>query len=94
MIWNVVLDVGGFHHMMDWGHMNWWGFPFLGLWFIGITIFIVSIVVYLIIHSEKIEEKEIMSDAQKIIDERYAKGEINRKEYIQAKEDLKNFNPK
>jgi len=80
--------------MPNWGHMNWWGFPFLGLWFIGIIIVIVTIVVYLIINSEKIEEVEIMSDAQKIIDERYAKGEITRKEYIQAKEDLKNFKPK
>ena len=32
--------------------------------------------------------------AQKILDDRYAKGEITRKEYLQAKEDLKNFNPK
>ncbi len=80
--------------MMDWGHMNWRGFPFFGLWFIGIIIFIGLIVAYLIIKSEKMEEVEIMSDAQKIIDERYAKGEITREEYIQAKEDLKNFKPK
>jgi putative membrane protein len=77
---------------MDWGHMmDWWGIPLLGLWFIGIFIVIVLVVVYLIIHSEKTEEKEIMNDAQKILDERYAKGEMTRKEYIQAKEDLKNF---
>ena len=94
MIWNIVLDADDFGHMMDWGHMNWGGFPFLGLWFIGFIIIIVLIVVYLIIHSEKKEEIEIMSDAQKIIDERYAKGEMTRKEYIQAKEDLKNFKPK
>ncbi len=94
MMVNIVLDCVGFYNMMDWGHMNWWGFPFLGLWFIGIVIFIVTIVVYLIIHSEKIEEVEIMSDAQKIIDERYAKGEMTREEYIQAKEDLNNFKPK
>ncbi len=94
MLENIVLDVGDFHHMMDWGHMNGWGFPFLGLWFIGFIIIIVLIVVYLIIHSEKKEEIEIMSDAQKIIDERYAKGEMTRKGYIQAKEDLKNFKPK
>ena len=81
-------------HMMDWGHMNWWGFPFFGLWFIGFIIVIVLIVVYLIINSEKIEELEIMSDAQKTLDERYAKGEMSRKEYIQAKEDLQNFKPK
>ena len=93
MIENVVFDCCGFYNMMDWGHMNWWGFPFFGLWFIGIFIVIILVVVYLIIHSEKTEEKEIMSDAQKIIDERYAKGEITRNEYIQAKDDLKKFKP-
>ncbi len=94
MIENVVLDCCGFYNMMDWGHMNWWGFPFLGLWFVGFIIVIISIVVYLITHSEKSEEIEIMPDAQKILDERYAKGEMTRKEYIQAKEDLNNFKTK
>jgi uncharacterized membrane protein len=93
MLENIVLDVGGFHHMMDWGHMSWWGFPFFGIWFIGFFI-VVIVIVYVIIHSEKIEEKEIMNDAQKILDERYAKGEMIRTEYIQAKEDIKEFNPK
>jgi len=91
MIENIVADCGGFYHMMDWGYMNWWGFPFFGLWFIGFIIVIILVVVYLITHSEKIEEKEIMNDAQKILDERYAKGEMTRKEYIQAKDDLKKF---
>ena len=94
MFENVVLDCGGFYNMMDWGHMSWWGFPFFGLWFIGIFIVIILVVVYLIIHSEKTEEKEIMDDAQKILDERYAKGEMTRSEYIQAKDDLNNFKPK
>ena len=48
----------------------------------------------MIIKSEETEEKEIMTDAQKILDERYAKGEMTRKEYIQAKEDIKDFKPK
>jgi len=64
------------------------------LWFVGFIIVIISIVVYLIIHSEKSEEIEVMSDAQKILNERYAKGEMTRKDYIQAKEDLQNFKPK
>ncbi len=72
--------------------MNGWGFPFLGLFFISIFIVIVLVLVYLIIHSEKTEEKEIMSDAQKTLDQRYAKGEMTRTEYIQAKEDIKKFN--
>ncbi|MHA2431449.1 MAG: hypothetical protein ACXACC_10540 [Promethearchaeota archaeon] len=93
----IVLNGGDFGHMMDeWGHMmgNWdhmvdlGGIPFLGLWFIGSLIVIILIFAYLIIHSEKKEEIEIMSDAQKTLDERYVKGEITRKEYIQAKEDI------
>ena len=58
MVENIVLDASGFHHMMDWGFMNGWGFLFLGLFFIGIFIVIILVVVYLIIHSEKTEEKE------------------------------------
>jgi uncharacterized membrane protein len=92
MIENIVLDCGGFYHMMDWGYMSWWGFPFIGLWIIGVIIAIV-IIVYIIINSEKTEDKEIMSDAQKTLDNRYAKGEITRKEYIQAKDDLNKFKP-
>jgi uncharacterized membrane protein len=92
MIENIIADCCGFYQMTDWGHMSWWGFPFFGLWFIGILIAIV-LIVYIIIHNEKTEEVEIMSDAQKILDDRYTKGEINRKEYIQAKEDLTKFKP-
>jgi putative membrane protein len=92
MIENIILDCGDFYNMMDWGHMSWWGFPFLGLWIIGVIIAI-AIVVYIIINSEKTEEVEVMSDAQKILDERYAKGEMTRDEYIQAKNDLIKFKP-
>jgi putative membrane protein len=92
MIVNLIADCGGFYHMMDWGYTSWWGFPFIGLWFIGILIAIV-IIVYMITHNEKSEEVEVMSDAQKILDERYAKGEMTRDEYIQAKDDLIKFKP-
>jgi uncharacterized membrane protein len=93
MIGNIVLDVGNFHHMMDWGYMNWWGLPFIGLFLIGVLIAII-VIVYIILKSEKSEEVEIISDAQKILDDRYAKGDITRKDYIQAKEDLHNFKQK
>jgi putative membrane protein len=93
MIENMVLYCGYFYNTMDWGHMSWWGFPFFALWFIGFFIVII-VIVYVILHSEKIEEQEIISDAQKILDERYAKGEMTRQEYIQAKDDLKDFKPK
>lgn len=87
MIMNIVLDIGDFHHMMDWENMSWWGFPFFGFWFIGILIAIVFII-YIIIRSERTEEIEVMSDAQKTLDERYARGEMTREEYFQAKEDI------
>lgn len=87
MIGNIVLDIGDFHHMMDWGHMNWWGFPFLGLWFIGILIAII-VIIYIIIQNEKTEEKEITNDAHRILDERYVKGEMTREEYFQIQKVL------
>ena len=124
MVWNIVLDVGGFHHMVDWVHMNWWGFPFFSYWFIGVWFvqFIIALMVYrdaekigknglmwfvlaiipwigiftlityIIMRNEEETTKEVMSDAQKVLDERYAKGEMTRREYIQAKEDIKKFN--
>ena len=119
----IVLNGGGFTHMMDdWGHMmDWWGIPFMGFWWIGVWIIqfiiaflvymdaekrenngllwfvlvvlpwigVIFLIIYLIIREEKTETKETISDAQKILDERYAKGEMTRKEYLQAKEDIK-----
>ena len=90
-MFDIVLDCTGSFYTNNCGYMSWWGFPFFGLWFIGIIIAIIFIFVYLIIQSGKTEEKEIMIDSQKIIDERYAKGEITRKEYLQIKEDIKNY---
>ncbi len=124
MIWNIVLDVGDFGHMMDWGYMNWWEFQFfsylfIGVWFVqfiialmvyrdaekigknGLMWFVLvilpwigifALIAYIIMRNEEETTKEVMADAQKILDERYAKGEMTRKEYIQAKEDIKKFN--
>ena len=61
------------------------------LWFVLVVIpwvGIVFLVIYLIIREEKNENKELVDDAQKILDERYATGEITRREYLQAKEDI------
>ena len=91
----IFLDIDGWN-MMDWDHhmMDWWGVSFLRYWSIGILIVVVLIVAYFIIHSEKKDEEVIISDAQKTLDGRYAKGEMTREEYLQAKEDIKNFKPK
>ena len=79
--------------MMNWDHhmMDWWGIPFLGYWFIGIVIGVALLLAYLILRNEKMLNDEIMSDADKTLDERYAKGEITHDEYIQAKDDLQKF---
>ena len=61
------------------------------LWFVLVIlpwIGIIFLIIYLIIREEKTEIKESMNEAQKILDERYAKGEMTRREYLQAKEDI------
>jgi len=61
------------------------------LWFILIIlpwVGIVFLIVYLIIREEQVEMASALKDAQKILDENYAKGEITRTEYLLAKEDI------
>ena len=61
------------------------------LWFILIIlpwIGIVFLIVYLIIREEQVEMVSALKDAQKILDENYAKGEITRTEYLLAKKDI------
>ena len=61
------------------------------LWFVLVIlpgIGILLLIVYLILREEKTENKEVINEAQKILDERYAKGEMTRKEYLQVKEDI------
>ena len=89
---SILMDADGWH-MMDWDHhmMDWWGVPFLGYWFIGIVIIVTLLLDYLILRNEKILDDEIMSDADKTLDEHYVNGEMTRGEYLQAKEDLKKF---
>jgi uncharacterized membrane protein len=97
----IVLNGGDFYHMMNWGHhmMDWWGIPYMGLWWIGVWIaqLIIAFLViigYLIIRREEDEVKESLDDAHKILDERYAKGEITRREYQQAKMDIEEMRRK
>ena len=46
------------------------------------------LVIYLIIRGEEAELKESIDEGKKIIDERYAKGEITKEEYLQMQKDL------
>jgi len=67
------------------------------LWFILIIlpwIGVLFIIGYLIVRSEGTEIKEGLDDAQKVLDDRYAKGEITRKEYMQTKMDIEKMRRK
>ena len=67
------------------------------LWFILIIlpwIGVLFIIGYLIVRSEGTEIKEGLDDAQKVLDDRYAKGEITRKEYMQTKMDMEEMRRK
>lgn len=61
------------------------------LWFVLVFLpwaGIIFLIVYLIIREEKDEMISTLKDVQKILDERYAKGEITREKYLQAKKDI------
>ncbi|MHA2388930.1 MAG: SHOCT domain-containing protein [Candidatus Hodarchaeales archaeon] len=65
------------------------------LWFVLVIlpwIGIIFLIIYSIIREEKTKIMETSSDAKRILDERYAKGEMTRKEYLQAKEDIEKKN--
>jgi putative membrane protein len=53
--------------------------PLLGLLFL---------VGYLVVRGEEQETKDALKEAKKILDERYAKGEITRAEYLQMQRDI------
>ena len=62
------------------------------LWFILIIIpwvGILFLIGYLVVRGEEAASEEAVEEALKILDERFAKGEISRKEYLQMKKDIK-----
>lgn len=76
-----------YYHMIGW-------YPYMGLgahlvWLIFLIV--VAYLVYKLIKTEKIlsPKKPSISSAADILDERYAKGELTREQYMQMKEDLK-----
>jgi len=67
------------------------------LWFILVIlpwVGILFLIGYLVIRGEKTETKDAIVNADKIIDERYAKGEITREEYLEIKNDMKEMRNK
>ena len=62
------------------------------LWFILIIIpgiGILFLIAYLVVQRDESDVKEADENAQNILDERYAKGEITREKYQQMKKDIK-----
>jgi putative membrane protein len=69
-------------------------YPFMGFWTSLIWLVIIIVVAYLVyklIKTEKIfaPQKSSIKTAADILDERYAKGELTREQYMQIKEDIK-----
>lgn len=67
------------------------------IWFVLVIlpwVGIIFLIVYLILREDRTDSGEIINDAQKILDNRYAKGEISREEYLQAKKDIVNKDEK
>ncbi len=86
---SVVLNGNGHHHHMEgWTRMGgWW------MWFIMlIAVFLIILLIYLIMSEDKRDEKRLSESnrsAEKILDERYARGEISKEEYKQMKKEMR-----
>ena len=86
MMWN-----GPFGMMGDWDSWGWlWPFHFIiPLFFLAI---VVSVVVWLVRYMTGGGSQSLGSDRRppglKILEERYARGEINRDEFLQKKRDI------
>jgi putative membrane protein len=62
----------------------------MGLFWL-IVVIVVAYLIYKLIKSEKIlaPSRPVIKNAEDILAERYAKGELSREQYMQMKEDLK-----
>ena len=70
-----------------WG---WWWFPFHGLMSLIFTVAIIVLVVSLLRRRHPpYTDYYGRNQALQILEERYAKGEIQREEYLQKKQDLR-----
>jgi len=76
-------------HMMDWGHRSYWSGG--AIMFLILLLGLIGVVVYFIINQKKMGrnyrdyENETVLE---ILKERYAKGEISRKQYEEMKKAL------
>ncbi len=76
-----------YYHMM--GYYPFMGFGTGFVW--AVVIIVVAILIYKLIKNERLlaPQKTSIKTAADILDERYARGELNREQYAQMKEDLK-----
>ncbi len=76
------------HHPMDsWGMMGGWWF-----WIIGLIVVVVIIAVLIYLLNKEDRDKGMKSEsksAEKLLDERYARGEITREEYEEMKKEIR-----
>lgn len=78
----------GSWHMHDWG-MGWGGGMILGpLLTIGLVILLVVLIVPFVRALGGSGSGSKQSTARAILDERYAKGEIDREEYLRRRQDI------
>ena len=80
--------LAGFGHMRGWG----WGMAGLG---ILTMLAVIGLVVWLVVFlarstgpSSGVTSERRVFDARELLNERYARGEITREEYLQMREDL------
>lgn len=88
----------GYYHGRGWGdHMMGWGFPFAGILMFVVVAAVIVVAVLLIRYLWNVGHSQgtgpagngqSRREALHILDTRYAKGEIDREEYLRRKEDL------
>ena len=84
--------------MYGWGHGNWvagsdgWGWMIFG-WLWMLVVFLIPLFIVLALGKYLFGKREQDSgkNAQAILDEAYARGELTREDYLQKKNDLRNL---
>ncbi|MGO1470682.1 MAG: SHOCT domain-containing protein [Tissierella sp.] len=75
-------------------HRGFRGMPYniMGSWIVPIILIaIIGISIYMIVNNKKDNNNTRSNSALEILNERYAKGEINDEEYKKKKENLRNL---
>ncbi len=79
----------GFGHMDDFGHMSGWGW---GLGIVGLIVMLalIGLIVWLIVAATQRggPGRTGARSALDVLDDRYARGEIDRKDYLERRADL------